>query len=340
MYNPFRMSQPVHTIAMFPKIQADTATAVYLLKAFGEKEFPGISQAKVVFWTSAPTDKTPEQYEQEGYLLLDLGGRFDHHRANKESGMRTECLSTIVARALGMEQSPIIKKVLTWAKRDDLEGKGTISADNIDRAFGLSGIIMNLNREFADQPEKTLNIVMTILNVHVSEEYRRHIELPQEWEKLQAEGGAVEFATRQGSADLKCVLVHSDTQALAGYLRAAHKFDVIVVRRSTGHVSVVSRQERSLDFRPVIALLRMQEADHKGLAIDPKDPKLTVAGKYPGLEEWYYDDAANTLQNGGINPQGIPASKQSDEEVINALMKGLPVGIIGSLKRQKEKELS
>lgn len=333
------MSQPVHTIAIFPKIQADTATAVYLLKAFGEKEFPGITQSKVVFWTSAPTDKTPAQYEQEGYLLLDLGGRFDHHHANKESGTRTECLSTIVAHALGMESSPIIKKVLTWAKRDDLEGKGTISADSIDRAFGLSGIIMNLNREFHEQPEKALNIVMTILSVHVSEEYRRHIELPQEWERLQTENKAIEFTTRQGSADLKCVLVHSDTQALAGYLRAAHKFDLIVVRRSTNHVSVVTRQERSLDFRPVIAGLRAQEAAKKGLILDPKDPALSVTGKYPGLEEWYYDDAANTLQNGGVNPQGIPPTKLTDEEVIHALKQGLPIGIIGALKRQKEKEL-
>jgi hypothetical protein len=44
--------QPVHTIAIFPKIQADTATAVYLLKNFGEKQFPGISQAKIIFWTA------------------------------------------------------------------------------------------------------------------------------------------------------------------------------------------------------------------------------------------------------------------------------------------------
>jgi hypothetical protein len=332
--------QAVHTIAIFPKIQADTAVAVYLLTRFGEKQFPGISKANIVFWTAAPTDKTPERYEQEGYLLLDLGGRFDHHRANKDSGQRSDCLSTIIARALGMEQSPILKKVLAWAKRDDLEGKGTISADAIDRAFGLSGILMNLNREFADQPEKTLNMLITIINVHVSEEYRRHIELPQEWERLQSEGKAVPFEARQGSADLKCILVHSDTQALAGFLRAAHKFDLVVVRRSTGHLSVVTRQERSLDFRPVITSLRVMEALKSGVPVNPTDPNLSLPGKFPGIDEWYYDDAANTLQNGGINPQGIPASKLSDEEIITALVQGLPRGVIGSLKRQKEKELS
>ena len=333
------MPQPVHTIAIFPKIQADTATAVYLLKTFGEKEFPGISQAKVVFWTSPPKDKTPEQYEQEGYLLLDLGGRFDHHASNKESGRRDDCLSTIVARALGMEQSPILKKVLTWAKRDDLEGKGTVSADVIDRAFGLSGIIMNLNREFADKPETTLNMVMTILNVHVSEEYRRHIELPKEWETLKATAKAKDFSAHQGSADLRCVFVHSDTRALAGFLRAAHKYDLVVVRRSTGHVSVVTKQERNLDFRPVVTSLRIMEALKKGMDINPQDPKLSMSGTYPGIEEWYYDDAANTLQNGGINPQGIPATKLTDTEITEALIQGLPHGIIGSLKRQKEKEL-
>lgn len=332
--------QPVHTIAIFPKIQADTAVAVYLLQNFGEKQFPGISKAKVIFWTAAPSDKTPAEYEQEGYLLLDLGGRFDHHVTNRESGQRDECLSTIVAAAIGMDKSPVIKKLLTWAKRDDLEGKGTISADPLDRAFGLSGIIMNLNREFVNEPEKTLGIIITIIGVHVSEEYRRHIELPQEWETLKATNKAKEFETRQGSADLKGAFAHTDNAALAGYLRAAHKFDVVVIRRTTGHLSMVTRQERSLDLRPVIASLRVQEALKKGLSINPQDPNLMTSGKFPGLEEWYYDDAANTLQNGGINPQGIPASQLTDEEILTAIQQGLPRGVIGALKRQKEQGLA
>lgn len=330
----------VHTIAIFPKIQADTATAVYLLKNFGEKLFPGIKDAKVVFWTAPPTDKTPAEYEREGYLLLDLGGRFDHHLANRTSGNRTECLSTLVATALGMDKSPVIKKLLAWAKRDDLEGKGTVSADPLDRAFGLSGIIMNLNREFAQEPEKTLNIVTTIIGVHVSEEYRRNIELPKEWETLNANGLAKEFASRQGSADLKCAFAKTDNAALAGFLRAAHKFDVVVIRRTTGHLSIVTRQERSLDLRPVIASLRVQEALKKGLAVNPQDPQLLSPGKFPGIDEWYYDDAANTLQNGGVNPQGIPPSQLSDDEVITTLQQGLPRGVIGSLKRQKEQGLA
>lgn len=337
---PAATAHSVHTIAIFPKIQADTATAVYLLKTFGEKQFPGIKDAKVVFWTAPPTDRTPAEYERDGYLLLDLGGRFDHHLVNRESGNRTECLSSLVAAALGMEKSPVIKKLLAWAKRDDLEGKGTVSADPLDRAFGLSGIIMNLNREFGNEPEKTLTIVTTILGVHVSEEYRRNIELPKEWEDLNANGLAREFVSRQGSADLKCAFAKTDNAALAGFLRAAHKFDIVVIRRTTGHLSIVTRQERSLDLRPVIASLRVQEALKKGLAINPQDPNLLSPGKFPGIDEWYYDDAANTLQNGGVNPQGIPASKLSDDEIVTTLQQGLPRGVIGALKRQKEQGLA
>ncbi len=331
---------PVHTLAVFPKIQADTAAAVFLLKTFGEKQFPGAAEAKLIFWTAPPTDKTPEEYEREGFLLLDLGGRFDHHVTNVASGKRTDCLSTLVARALGMEQNPILKKLLAWAKRDDLEGKGTVSTDPLDRAFGLSGIIMNLNREFANDPEKTINFVMTILRVHVNEEYRRQVELPQEWERLQREQKARLFKSSQGSAELNGVLVHTDNIALPGFLRAAHGFDVVAARRSTGHTSIMTKQERSLDLRPVIAGLRMQEALKKNLSFDPNDEKLSAPGKYPGLEEWYYDDAANSLQNGGVNPQGIPATKLEDEEILIALQKGLPRGVIGSLKRQKDKELA
>jgi hypothetical protein len=103
---------------------------------------------------------------------------------------------------------------------------------------------------------------------------------------------------------------------------------------------MVTRQERSLDLRPVIASLRVQEALKKGLSINPQDPNLMTSGKFPGLEEWYYDDAANTLQNGGINPQGIPASQLTDEEILTAIQQGLPRGVIGALKRQKEQGLA
>lgn len=329
----------VHTIALFPKIQADTAAAVCILHLFGEELFPGVSKAEFAFWTALPQEKTPQEYEAEGYLLLDLGGAFDHHIINEQSGARTQCVATLVARHLGLDTHPALKKILAWAKRDDLEGKGTVSADPLDRAFGLSGIIMNLNRLYHKDPGFVLDTVTNVLDAHIREEYRRHVELPQEWEKLQQEGRAETFLVQQGSAELNSVYLESDNVSLAGFLKAAHKVDLVIQRASTGHTNIVTQQLRSIDLQPVVAELRLAEVGKDGRPHKiPKDV-LHATGSVDVIPEWYYDDAANTIQNGGIHPQGIPATKLSKDEILAILRDTIPRGIIGSLKRKKTREL-
>lgn len=332
-------SFPVHTIAIFPKIQADTAVAVYLLKTFGASAFPGIDRADVAFMAAPPADKSPEELERNGTLLVDLGGMFDHHRANMESGTRTECVSTLIAKHLGIADRQALRKILTWAKRDDLEGKGTVSEDSIDRAFGLSGIIMNLNRALGDQPGRALDYVLPLLHYHVVEETKRAEELPREWEALQQNGKGRTFKLRQGSADLKCVAIETENTALPGFLRAAKRMDLIVQRRASGHTNVLTQQVRSIDLRPVIAALRAAEAAKRGLELGTDRAALERPGKLEPVELWYYDDAANTIQNGGVSPGDIPATALSLDEVLDIVRESIPKGIIGALKRRKEKEL-
>lgn len=325
---------PVHTLAIYPKIQADTAAAVFLIQKYGTKRYPGIERAEVVFWNRPPEGKTAEEIEADGTLLLDLGGRYDHHANNKAEGKRSECLSTIVAKDLGIDQNPELKKLLMWAKRDDLEGKGTVSADPLDRAFGLSGIIMNFNRLYRDRLGDALKLIVEILAAHVQEEYKRMVELPQEWERLSVSGDIQSFEARQGSAILQCCFVRSGNTAFPGFAKAAKKMDLVVQRAPSGHTNIITQQLRSLDLRPVIAGLRQAERAALGL------PALPTASQASGIADdvtnWYYDDAANTLQNGGIDPQGIPPTKLPLEKVIEILKTSLPKGIIGSLKREKE----
>jgi hypothetical protein len=334
-----RIARAVHTVAMFPKIQADTAASYYILKNFGEKLFPGINQAKVVFWTSLPNGKSAKDLESEGYLTIDLGGAFDHHLANEQLGKRTECAATIIARYLNVETDVTLKKLLAWAKRDDLQGKGTISVDPLDRAFGLSGIIMNANREYASEPKKALDLIVQIIDLHVREEKRRQIELPQELEKLEQAGKVENFNLRQGSAELKGIFIETDNIALAGFLRAAKKIDLIVQRRTSGHTNIITQQLRSIDLRPLIAVLRLSEAEKKGVQIKADEAALMSSGRLEGIDEWYYDNAANSIQNGGISPEGVTPTKLSREEILALVKDAVPLGTIGTLKREKEQEL-
>lgn len=323
---------PIHTVALFPRIQADTATAAYLLKTFGERLYPGIAKAQFAFLTTPATDQEAAEMEAKGTLMVDLGGRYDHHRANVEQGKRADCVSTLIARDLGLEAHPSLKKLLAWAKRDDLEGKGTISVDPLDRAFGLSGIIMSMNRYYDGHPEKVLAVLLPILRAHVQQEYERTVELPAEWERLQKEGKAEALVVMQGPAELQTAVVQSDNSALPGYLRAAQKFDIVVIRRASGHTNILTNQIRSVDLRPTVRLIREAEAKARGLALTATD----AVGRMEELPMWFYDDAANTIQNGGAHPGEIEATRLPLAEIVAQLRAGAAQGRIGSLKRQKE----
>jgi len=297
---------------MFPKIQPDTLTSLYILKTFGEPFFPGIRNARVEFWTSIPNNEDPQKLEKEGYLLIDLGGMFDHHTENEASGEKKECLSTIVSKYLKVDTHPSLKKVLAWAKRDDLEGKGTVSADMLDRAFGLPGLIMNLNRLPQYSPIQIVSMITPLIDAHVREEYKRNIELPRLWKSLLETGKASTFFLRNGQ---KVAVVQTDEISLAGFIRNKEDVKLVITKGSKGHINLITKNDSNIDLKPLIKSIRYRESTLKEVEINETD--LSTQGRVAGAEEWYYDTAANTLQNGGAHPQGINPTKLSLDEIVN-----------------------
>jgi len=315
----------VTKIIMFPKIQPDTTIALFLLKTFGEELFLGIRGVEVDFWTKVPEGKDPKQFEQEGVLLLDMGGgRFDHH--NKRDAGSKMALSKIVAQELGVVDDPAIEKLLAYAHRDDVEGKGTISKDPLDRAFGLSGLIMSMNRDYPDNPKKVLQAVWPLIESHYHEEKRRNHELPIEYKKLGDDKKTKEMSVRQGSKKLKVVLLESDNVAMPGFLRANKEVqaDVVVQKMSSGHVNVVTKQWKKVDLKNLVIVLRVDEMRRKG--VDLKKINWDMIGRPGFLDEapqWYYDTAATTIQNGGVCPQNIEPTSIPWEEFPNLMEIGL-----------------
>lgn len=321
------MPQPIHTIVIFPRPHPDNIVAIMLLKLFGEEKFPGVRNSKIEFWNSVPEGKTTDNYEAEGILLIDMGGgKFDHHTQEGGKDNTGECATTLVAKYLGVENDPALKKLLTYVKRDDLEGKGIISNDPIDRAFGLSGLIMNLNREYQNDPQKIINIVMPIFVSHYREERKRMTVLPQEWEKLQQDNKTDQFEVFQGKKLVKIVVVENDDVSLVGFLRANPdtKADIVVQRLSSGHTNLITRQTRDINLKDVAVMLRIEEARKKDAVLEITSiDELAKSARLKGVEEWYYDTTANSIQNGGIAPEGVTPTRLSLEEIKNVLKKAI-----------------
>ncbi len=298
----------IKKIAIFPKIQPDTACAVFLLRTYGEKLFPGASAAEIEFMTALPVGKTADDFEKEGVLLIDLGkSRFDHH--TDAHGRRTDCASTMIAKALGIADKPELRKLLQYVKRDDLEGKGTLSTDPLDRAFGLSGLIMTMNRVHAENPQAVLEFVVSVFEAHVFEEHHRQVEMPAEWKGLLASGKGKELSVQKDGRSLRVIGLESDNVSLPGFLRAYAKADVIVQRLGSGHTNVITRQDAKIDLKKLTMAVRKEEAARKNVTLPTEEAVLTKPNHLEGVEEWFYDTAATTLQNGGVRPIGVTPTR-------------------------------
>lgn len=294
-------------ITMLPRLQVDGIISCFLLTQFGEEHFPGIKNAEYVFWIDIPKEKNVEDLKKEGYILLDIGGgMFDHHA--KSTGGREKCMSQMVAEYLGVHKDPSIKKLLEYARRDDLEGRGTVSKDPIDRAFGLSGLINNLNRSLPDDQEIVLRIVMHLIVAHYIEERKRSEDFPKEYEEKIKNNKAQLYIIETVRGPIKLVSIETDEIGIAGYLRAQRQIDIVVQKMSSGHVNIITQQKHMFDLSEIAKFLRIAEAQENGSQGMLIETELSNPGRVTGVDEWYFDSRARTIQNGGIRPQWTKAT--------------------------------
>ncbi len=157
---PVPPSAVTKTLILPSKVMPDAACAVYLLRAYGAKIFPGAAEAAILFAHEVPAGKSAEELVKEGALFIERRG---------------ECASAAFAKMLSVAERPELKKLLSFAKRD-FEKKGTLSTDPLDRTFGLTGIAMMMNRVYSDDPRAVLEFLVSVFEAHVYDESRRPAE--------------------------------------------------------------------------------------------------------------------------------------------------------------------
>jgi hypothetical protein len=310
-----------NTIIIPVALQSDTLAAIFLLKKFGRGKYPGIENASIEIWQTMPENETTTSLEKKGYILIDIGdGIFDHH----EEKDKTHAAQLVVDH-LNIADDPAIAMILEYTRRCDMFGKGIVSDDPIDRAFGLPGLIQNLNRANIGKPNNVANIVLPIFDAHYQEMVRRTKEVPEEFERQKNSGNVSFLETRQQKKKLSVVFITSDNGGLAGYLRSGNggRYDVVVQRSLKGYVNIMTRSVKRIDLHALAALIRMHEAEAQQINI-PHDPRaLTQTARHPKIKEWYYDRATNTIQNGGLNPKDIPPTQIPWEEFPHIIERGL-----------------
>lgn len=281
--------------------QPDTILAIFLLRNFGKEKYPGVEKAAIEIRQELPQGETAGSLEEKGVLVLDLaGGRFDHHQTGKN-------LSQLVAEDLAVSDDPCLQKLLKYGERDDKFGLGTISTDPIDKAFGLSGLLVALNKSLPEEPERIFEIISPLLIAHVLEEKKKTVELPKEFTEKLAQGLAEVFEVKQGDKKLKAVALESDNLSMAGWLKSSEgqKADVACQKASSNYVNILTKPLKRVDLRWLAAYIRNEEAKLRGRRLRYSTIDLMRPGKIFDIPEWYYDRATNSLLNGGTNPKGV-----------------------------------
>ncbi len=300
-------------------LQPDTIVAIFLLKKFGKKKYPGIENAEIEVRNILPENETSDSLFKKGFFLIDIGkGKFDHHFKDRTA-------SQLIAEDLKITSDPALSKLLTFAERDDKYGLGTISKDSIDKAFGLSGLISNLNKILPANPNKLFDIVSPIIHAHYLEEKRRHKDLPEEFEKKTKEKKAEVFFVKQKGGKLKVVAIESDNPSIVGWLRSSigERADVVLQKASSGHVNIITRPLKRVDLRLVVGLLRQEEIEVQNREISFPPLELMKPGRLPKIPEWYYDLATNSILNGGFNTKGTTSTAIPFEKIKEIVKEGL-----------------
>lgn len=309
-------------IALPTRAQPDTIIAIFILKHFGKEHFPGIEDATFEVVPRLPDNETEESLAQKGMLLVDVGGgMFDHHSKPYQT-----TASSLITEYLGQKNNPALLKLLQFAERDDFYGKGIVSTDPLDRAFGLPGLIASLNRKYVQEPAKVVEIVIPLIDAFYAEEEKRAFEMPKELEDKLRSGRADAFTVRHRGKTLKGIIIETDNPSMAGFLRSrgGGGYDVIALRLPTGHTNILTKQvQPRVDLRSLCVLLRIQEAEARGVALEGSPESLSVAGTMKEVPQWYFDPATNSLLNGGPNPQGIEATTIDPFEFRKLLEVGL-----------------
>jgi len=100
----------------------DEIVAIYLLKKYGEIEFPGISKASLDFIDAGTVVPNPDARNSTTLYVGVGGGEFDEHPARHQTRKFQECAATLVAKKLGVENYIELQELLYLVRQNDLHG--------------------------------------------------------------------------------------------------------------------------------------------------------------------------------------------------------------------------
>lgn len=297
------------TIVTHERTHLDEYLAIFLLRKFGEEKFPGISEAKVIFWNSGgqtPDARTANDYEKEHALLVGIGGgRFDEHPTTDGDRKEGECAATLVAKALGIADDPSLEKILKFAVNNDLKAAA--------HPFDLAYIAKVMHQQYPNNPEIVMEWVMAGLEAKYHEQASFFNETKKEFDRI----AEIEVIQGPRGKSIKMTTVVSDDEQMSKFARSVYGGNIAVViqKKSSDNVQIYTNRQYGLTLYDVAQMLRLAEQEAKGKIVTKEWKALASEGKVEGAEEWFFFQAGQILLNGSLTATGVPPTKLSLEKI-------------------------
>jgi hypothetical protein len=326
------MKTKIHTIVTHRRPHLDEIVAIVLLMNYGEHKFPGIKDAKIIFWnagTATPDGRDWNAWYEKGYVLVGVGGSpYDEHIL--PPGDQKECAATLVAKDLGIDQLPQLEQLLRITHTNDTTGG--------NHPMNLAAIISLGNKLFFDRNEESAqNIVqwaMEPIKWIIANQVRFFEECKPEFEQY-----ADVFTTSFNGRPITGVAIQSDMEGVGAYARSKHGANAnLVITQNSKHQVYISTEKRArICLDGVMKAIRIAELRKAGKQVDTKDSALTAEGTYPGVPHWYYHRDAGQILNGSLTAPDVPGTRLPLKDIVTMTIKALEHTTIQRVRNEVKK---
>lgn len=259
----------------------DEILAIWLLRLFGRKKYPGIENATIIFGGRGGEKyegKDANQWEAEGVLCIGVGGgKFDEHPGIFSSGFSGKCASDLVAEDLGVQADPALAQLLRFAHNSDLRAGGN--------PFDLASTIKAMHDACQNQDQEVINWAFA----GIEAKYIQQMEFCEAQEVL-ANSSVIDLNVF-GKNNLKLVYGKTNNSQFSKAAISAGAA-VVVQMDLMGNVQIFTNHKKKVSLGLVAVEIRRAECEKRGL---PVSNNLDAEG---GADYWYYHLDGQMLLNG------------------------------------------
>ncbi len=261
----------------------------------------------------------PDSLEQViWWTTIALEGKYQERKNSKSlhGDSIDGCSLAVIAETLGIDGS---------TEKDDAIEAITefISGGDNGRScseFSLLGLARSL---YCQYPEATTDVIAWGA-VALGAIYK-HQQMFWTSAKEEFENAEVEEITHLRGQTIKVATLVSDSEQVATFARSKKGggVAVLILKRSSGHVSILTNRKSEIELYDVAQMVRREEQEAKGKVVTSSWQLLSGENSVPGAEEWYFHIASQCLMNGSPKHPDVPSTRLSMERIKELVIIGL-----------------